>query len=62
MEHVYLPFVLYLIVVIAAPIVYPIYLQRVKGVEKKIALKNADLFGFAYIPRIALFVAQNVHR
>ncbi|MEN9764859.1 MAG: hypothetical protein RL397_814 [Pseudomonadota bacterium] len=37
--------VFYLGVVVAAPLLYPIYLHRVKGIEKQIAYQHSRLFG-----------------
>jgi hypothetical protein len=60
MEHVHLPFVLFLMVVIAAPIIHPIYLRRVRGLSQKSASRNLDLMAMAYIPLVGTLVAMLV--
>jgi hypothetical protein len=60
MEHVHLPFVLFLMVVIAAPIIHPIYLRRVRGLSQKSASQNLDLMAMAYIPLVGTLVAMLV--
>jgi hypothetical protein len=57
MEMVHLPFILFLLVVIAAPIVHPIYLRRVRGVELKTVRRNLDLMAMAYIPLVGTLLA-----
>jgi len=37
--------VFYLGIVVAAPLLYPVYLHRVKGIEKQIAYQHSRLFG-----------------
>lgn len=58
MEMVHLPFILFLLVVIAAPIVHQLYLRRVKGLEVNTVRRHLDLIAMAYIPLVGTLVAM----
>ena len=51
----------YLVVILAAPLLYPIYLHRVKGFEKRVAYQHSRLFaglitGVLLLGALALWV------